>query len=83
MAYMTKEGFDQLTAQLKHMEQIDIALNNLLDIKDIDINEAYVFCSSNLFVKDKVVYYPIYMIAFFEQVQVEDKVFKLDLSGLK
>ena len=60
-----------------------IALNNLLDIKDFDINEAYVFCSSNLFVKDKVVYYPIYMIAFFEQVQVEDKVFKLDLSGLK
>lgn len=60
-----------------------IALNNLLDIKDFDINEAYVFCSNNLFVKDKVVYYPIYMIAFFEQVQVEDKVFKLDLSGLK
>ena len=60
-----------------------IALNNLLDIKDFDINEAYVFCSSNLFVKDKVVYYAIYMIAFFEQVQVEDKVFKLDLSGLK
>lgn len=23
MAYMTKEGFDQLTAQLKHMEQIE------------------------------------------------------------
>ena len=34
---------------------------------------AYVFCQENVQTKGKVIYYPIYMITFFKQVQAEEK----------
>jgi len=43
---------------------------------------AYVFCQENVRNKGRVIYYPIYMIAFVEQVQTEEKVYKFDLTGL-
>lgn len=46
MAYMTKEGFDQLTAQLKHMEQIErpaasAAIGEARDKGDLSENSEY------------------------------------------
>ena len=41
------------------------------------------FCQENVRVKGKVIYYPIYMITFFEQIQAEESIFKFDLAGLK
>ena len=46
MAYMTKEGFDQLTAQLKHMEQIErpaasAAIAEARDKGDLSENSEY------------------------------------------
>lgn len=46
MAYMTKEGFDQLTAQLKHMEQIECpaasaAIAEARDKGDLSENSEY------------------------------------------
>jgi len=44
---------------------------------------AYVFCQDNVHIKGSIVYYPIYLIAFFEQFQPDDNIFKFDLSGLQ
>lgn len=46
MAYMTKEGFDQLTVQLKHMEQIErpaasAAIAEARDKGDLSENSEY------------------------------------------
>ena len=46
MAYMTKEGFDQLTAQLKHMEQVErpaasAAIAEARDKGDLSENSEY------------------------------------------
>ena len=46
------------------------------DIKD------NVCTQGNVQIKGRVIYYPIYMITFFEQVQAEEKVYKFDLTGL-
>lgn len=40
------------------------ALNNLLTLKQMEIDEALVFCNDNVRRKDKIVYLPIYMLEF-------------------
>ena len=40
------------------------ALNNLLKIENYKIDQAFVFNNYNVEVKDKIVYYPIYMLMF-------------------
>jgi hypothetical protein len=50
--------------------------------KDYGVPSAYVFCQENVQVKGLVTYYPIYMIAFFEQMQTKEEVYKFDLKGL-
>lgn len=40
------------------------ALNNLLTLKQMEIDEALVFCNENLYRKEKIVYLPIYMLEF-------------------
>jgi len=59
------------------------ALSNVMENKDYAVPMAYVFCQENVQVKGKVIYYPIYMITFFEQIQAEESIFKFDLAGLK
>ena len=44
---------------------------------------AYVFCQENVQTKGKVIYYPIYMITFFKQVQAEEKYTSLILQNFK
>lgn len=44
---------------------------------------AYVFCQENVQIKGRVIYYPIYMITFFKQIQAEENVYKFDLVGLR
>lgn len=58
------------------------ALSNVMENPDYAIPKAYVFCQENLHTKQNVIYFPIYMIAFFEQMKVEDATFKFDLTGL-
>ena len=43
---------------------------------------AYVFCQENVQTRGDVIYYPIYMITFFEKSQIEEKVYKFDITGL-
>ena len=59
------------------------ALSNVMMNEEYGIPLAYVFCQENVQVRDRVIYYPIYMIAFLEQKQPEDSIFKFDLTGLK
>lgn len=43
------------------------ALNNLMKMKQMEIDEALVFCNDNVQTKDKIVYLPIYMIEFLKK----------------
>ncbi len=58
------------------------ALSNVMANEDYGVPQAYVFCGENVQTKGKITYYPIYMIAFFEQIQSEEKVYKFDLTGI-
>ena len=41
------------------------ALNNLLEKKEFNLNQAYVFCKSeNVVIQDKITYFPIYFLTF-------------------
>ena len=43
---------------------------------------AYVFCQENVLTKGRIIYCPIYMITFFEQIHAEENIYKFDLTGL-
>ena len=58
------------------------ALSNVMEDEEYAVPMAYVFCQENVQIKGRVIYYPIYMITFFEQTQAEEKVYKFDLTGL-
>jgi len=58
------------------------ALTNVMENEEYDVPQAYVFCQENVRTKGRITYYPIYMVAFFEQMQAEEGVFKFDLTGL-
>ena len=58
------------------------ALTNVMENEEYAVPMAYVFCQENVRTKGRVTYYPIYMIAFFEQIQAEEKVYKFDFVGL-
>lgn len=58
------------------------ALSNVMANVEYDVPQAYVFCQENIHTKEKIIYYPIYMITFFENIQVEEKVYRFDLTGI-
>ena len=58
------------------------ALSNVMENEEYAVPMAYVLCQENIQIKGRVIYYPIYMITFFEQIQAEEKVYKFDLTGL-
>lgn len=58
------------------------ALSNVMNNREYGIPYAYVFCQENVHTKGSIVYLPIYLIAFLEQIQVEDNIYRFDLRGL-
>jgi len=56
------------------------ALNNIMEISNYSIDEAFVFSNFNVEVKGNLVYYPIYMLMFLEDEAV--KLPKIDLEDL-
>ena len=58
------------------------ALDNVLSTLQYEIKEAYIFSESNLEVKEKRIYMPIYMIMFLEEEEIENTIYKIDVSGL-
>lgn len=60
------------------------ALNNLLSNPNYSIKEAYVFQNENVNTKDKITYYPIYMLMFMEnKILLPNPIYKLDIDILK
>ena len=59
------------------------ALNHCMSNPRYDIETAYVFCNENVKKKEKIRYYPIYMISFLQKEEpMEDFIYKPDLSVL-
>lgn len=59
------------------------ALNNILKIENYNIPQAFVFSNSNISVRDKVTYYPIYMVMFLNEAERPlPQTPKIDLSRL-
>ena len=56
------------------------ALNNLLEVVNYDFDEAFVFSNANISVEGKITYYPIYMIMFLNN---EDVDMKIDINKIK
>lgn len=54
------------------------ALNNVMDISNYSIEEAFVFSNYNVEVKENLVYYPIYMLMFIENEAIELPEISLD-----
>ena len=59
------------------------ALNNILDNRDYGIEKAFVLSNANVLKKDKIIYYPVYMLMFIDKNNEENPPLKiLDLSTL-
>ncbi|MCQ2114809.1 MAG: ATP-binding protein [Bacteroidales bacterium] len=58
------------------------ALDNVLDVQNYDLKQAFVFCNENLKEEDRVLNIPIYMIMFLKKSEVSIEEFRLDISAL-
>lgn len=60
------------------------AMDNVLKNTEYGIPEAYVFCQDNVSVKDRITYFPIYMLMCLQKARAfgPNSVYKLDLTGL-
>ncbi len=54
------------------------ALNNVLNIDNYSVNEAFVLSNFNVSIADKITYYPIYMIMFIQNDDIEMPKLELD-----
>ena len=54
------------------------ALNNVLSIDNYSVNEAFVLSNFNVSVTDKITYYPIYMLMFIKNDDIEMPKIELD-----
>lgn len=59
------------------------ALSNLLECKEYNIHSAYVLCNGNISRKGKIIYLPVYMTMFIKPTQIEDSIYKIDMSALQ
>ena len=58
------------------------ALENVLKDKNYEIEKSYIFSEGNVETKDQKIYMPIYMIMFLKNTELENTIYKIDLSGL-
>ena len=58
------------------------ALENVLKEKNYEIEKVYIFSEGNVETKDQKIYMPIYMIMFLKNTELENTIYKIDLSGL-
>ncbi len=58
------------------------ALSNIMDCEEYNLQEAIVFCNENLRIDGKIIYAPIYMMMFIEELDTGAIYYKVDLSGL-
>ncbi len=58
------------------------ALSNVMDNEDYEIPRALVFCNDNVSTSGKIVYLPIYMIAYLKKDVIGEVIYDVDLEGL-
>ncbi|MBP5313186.1 MAG: ATP-binding protein [Clostridia bacterium] len=64
------------------------AMDNLLGIADYELDEGFVFCNSNVEIREilhgkKIIYFPIYMLMFMQKQEIpDDIIFEADFSDL-
>lgn len=58
------------------------ALSNVLSNEQYAVKQAFVFCQDNVAVRNKTVYWPIYMLMCIQQTKLDDLIVKFDLTGL-
>ena len=58
------------------------ALNNVLSSDNYNIEQAFVLSEGNIEIDGKRIYMPIYMIMFMDNIELENSIYKIDLSGL-
>lgn len=59
------------------------ALDKVLAVENWNIENAYVFCSGNIEVRDRITYLPWYMTMFLVPAKIENgSIFEIDLSAL-
>lgn len=58
------------------------ALNNILSELSYEIETGYIFSNGNVEVAGKKVYLPIYMMSFLENKEMEQSIYKLDITGI-
>lgn len=59
------------------------AMDNVLNLTDYEIAEGYVFCNGNIEIRDKVTYFPIYMLMCLSRKELPREVlFNSDFSDL-
>lgn len=58
------------------------ALNNVMKIENYHISTSYVLADTNIHIKDSIFYLPIYLCMFIKNSELENPIYKLDLSGL-
>lgn len=81
--YYNSKKYGELDFVLEHREKIlpievksgknyqrHSALNNIMEITNYSIDEEFIFSNYNIMVKDKLVYYPIYMLMFLENEDI-------------
>lgn len=59
------------------------ALKNVMENEEYGIEKAYVLCNDNVSRKGKTVYFPIYMMMFIRNSEIQSMIWKVDLSALK
>ena len=58
------------------------ALKNVIENKDYDIEKAYVLYNENIKRVGNIVYLPIYLMMFIKNREIENLIWKIDLSSL-
>lgn len=58
------------------------ALGNVMGNEDYAIPQAYVFCNDNVQTNARIIYLPIYMIAYLKKEEMGDVIYDVDLEGI-
>ena len=83
--FLVEQGGEVLPLEIKSGKDYTrhAALNHVLENERYHISKAFVFHNGNVSRKDKIVYYPIYMLMFVQkEEELPNTIYKLDLSAL-
>lgn len=82
---LTNQYSDQIKIAILNKEKSinnGALFENVLKDKNYEIEKAYIFSEGNIETKGPKIYMPIYMIMFLKNTELENTIYKLDLSGL-